>query len=83
MMYGWNDGGEWWTWLVMNVGFIVFWAIVIFGMFALIRNVGRGHLLAPPTLPSSDAEAILRERLARGEIDEDEYRKNLTLLRER
>lgn len=83
MMYGWNDGGAWWTWLVMDAGFIVFWALVIFGMFALIRTLGRGHEASSLNPPVSEPEAILRERLAKGEIDEEHYRKNLAVLREK
>ena len=86
MMYGWNNQG--WgvgMWIVMAVSMVIFWAIVIFGVVALARYLGHSHDTpsTPASHPISDAEAILRERLARGEIDEEQFRKTLGTLRER
>ncbi len=81
MMYGWGNNG--WgagTWIVMAIAMVIFWAIVVFGVVALVRYFGHSH--DQPSLNKVEPEAILRERLARGEIDEEEFRKKLTVLRE-
>jgi putative membrane protein len=66
-------GVHWMFWQVLLVwaGMIAFWSILIWAMFALIRGFrqpsGGGR-------PDSDPRRTLDERLASGEIDEDEYR---------
>lgn len=80
-MMGWGwDASAWLTmglsmtlWLV--VGVIAVWLIVR-GLVALERPRADGPR-------RSDAEEILRDRLARGEIDQDEYEHRLALLRAR
>lgn len=82
MMYGWGNQG--WgpgMWIVMAVAMAIFWAIVVFGIVALVRHFGHTH--NQPAVTLSGAEAILRERLARGEIDEEAFRKTLAALREK
>ncbi|MFF4015745.1 SHOCT domain-containing protein [Streptomyces sp. NPDC001843] len=76
--YGHGFGG--WGWFAMSAGMILFWALIITGAVLLVRALNRPyeHTRTPAT-PS--AEDILRERLARGEIDEDEYRRRLDALR--
>jgi len=86
MMYGWgNQGWGVGTWIVMAVAMVIFWAIVVFGVVALMRYLGHSHDTpsGPSSGPTSGPEAILRERLARGEIDEEQFRKTLGTLRER
>lgn len=57
-----------------------FWWIVGVGVIALVVwLVTRGN--QRPTSPS--AEDVLRQRYANGEIDEEEYRKRLAMLRQR
>lgn len=59
----------------MMVGSYVFWGILLaLGAFVVVR-------LARPAGRRSDAKAILDERLARGDIDPDEYRSRLDLLK--
>jgi len=67
MMWGWGSGYGW-IWMV------VVWAAVIGGVIWVVtqlsvRNGTRGQG------GSRDARSILDERFARGEIDEDEYRR--------
>jgi len=86
MMYGWgNQGWSVGMWIIMAVAMVIFWVIVVFGVIALVRYFGHSHDApsGPGSGPESDPETILRERLARGEIDEDQFRKTLGLLRER
>ena len=50
---------------------ILFWGLVIWGIAALIRSTRSDD--APP-------ERVLGERFARGEFDEEEYRRRLDVL---
>ncbi|MGY5052250.1 SHOCT domain-containing protein [Streptomyces sp. 900105755] len=82
LWYGHDPGG--WSWMAMSVGMILFWAaLVAVGVLlfrALSRSAGSGATAtAPPTGPTP--ERLLAERFARGEIDEDEYRRRLAVLR--
>ncbi|MGW7577468.1 SHOCT domain-containing protein [Streptomyces sp. NPDC054765] len=87
MWYGWSWGG----WFFMAVVMVLFWALIIAGVVALVRYLPSGRHGHPGGLPPSSGEAgsvskraeeLLAERFARGEIDEDEYRRRITLLRE-
>jgi putative membrane protein len=79
----WNDGWGAGTWLVMILMMLVFWG----GLIAVIVLAVRGSLRpARPTDtrgPEPDADELLAERYARGEIDEDEYRRRREVLRDR
>jgi putative membrane protein len=76
MMWGWN-GWSWWGWLAMSLSMVAFWGLIIWLIVALFRGSGRSW----PRHESPDPEQILAERFARGEIDEEEYRRRLEVLR--
>ncbi len=58
----------------MMFGSYVFWAaLAVLGVFVLLRFARPDH--------GSNARAILDERLARGEIDAEEYRSRLGVLK--
>ncbi len=82
MMYGWyGDGGGIFTWIVMTLIMLVFWGGVIATVVLLVRS-SRANNAAPSLHPSHhDAERVLNERFARGEIDETEYIARRTALR--
>ena len=63
-------GIGWGWWLVMSVGMIAFWALVIYGIGWLVRG---GSLTEPREALRESPEAILRRRLAQGEISVEEY----------
>ncbi len=74
--------GDWMTFgawgLVGLLVMVVFWGLVIaaivLGIRWLLRADERSRYGAPPPPPpAQDPMAILRERYARGEIDEEEY----------
>lgn len=80
---GW--GGGWGGWLLMALVMVVFWGLVIAGIVALVHFLSGNRTAASggPGRGSGRAEELLAERLARGEIDEEEYRKRRAVLRER
>ncbi|MFJ5518656.1 SHOCT domain-containing protein [Streptomyces griseoluteus] len=88
----WYDGGwGWGGWMMMTVAMVLFWAVLIVGVVALVRYVAGSRRRQEPGSPSPrgeggwqdrGAESLLAERFARGEIDEDEYRRRLAVLRE-
>lgn len=83
-MMMWGYGWGWGSWL-MGFGMIVFWVLIIAGAVVLVRYVGiaRDGRETGPGTGQGNAEQILADRFARGEIDEDEYRKRRELLRGR
>jgi putative membrane protein len=82
-MWGYGTGWGWGAWLAMGIGMIVFWGLVITGSIALVRFVAasRDHHPSSGGDGLSEADRLLAERFARGEIDEDEYRRRSALLR--
>ncbi|MDT2009096.1 hypothetical protein FXW78_43155 [Rhodococcus opacus] len=79
-MYDYDPGG--WGFALMFVGMALFWALLIAGIVLLTRYVDHsGH--TPVGTPSArhGAEKMLAERFARVEIDQDEYRNRLAILR--
>lgn len=66
-----HDHGPGW-WLVFPIGFGLLWLLVLGGAAYFLWRRSHGP---------SPAEAALGERYARGEIDEDEYRERLSVLR--
>jgi putative membrane protein len=88
MMWWDGNGWGWGGWFMMAVMMAVFWGLVIAGVVALVRYTGGPHRAGRPDesgVPpgAGRAEDVLAERFARGEIDEDEYRRRLAVLRER
>ena len=85
-MYGdhGHDGGwGWGGWLLMSLTMLAFLALVAWGVFLVWRSTahprsGGSEHQSPARQPP---EEILAERLARGEIDADEYRARLDALR--
>jgi putative membrane protein len=69
---GWGPGG-WWP--LIPIVWAVFWTVVVIVAVTVWRRRGAGW----PGQPS--AAAVLAERYARGEIDEDEFRLRLAVLK--
>lgn len=83
----WNnmDGGGWWW---MTIMMVVFWGGLILVAITLIRRPRlASHASAPgivtPSTARPTAQEILAERLARGEIEPDDYRSRLDALNHR
>lgn len=73
MMNGYAMSG--WGWLLMTLGVLGFWALVAVFVVALFRRSDQ-----PDQQPRVGPEEILAQRLARGEIEADEYRQRLQTL---
>ena len=72
-------GGHWAFWQVglAWVGMLLFWALLIWAVYALITSATR----RPPRRDDGDdPQRILDQRLARGEIDADEYQRLTDLI---
>ena len=92
MLYGgdgcrWNGGWGWGGWILMTLVMVAFWGLVITAVVLAIRYLASGgshhNRAGSGSVPAdSRAEDVLAERYARGEIDDDEYRRRLTLIRE-
>ena len=67
MMWGWGSGFGW-IWM------LIVWAVVIGGVVWAVTQLS-ARSGTPGRGGSDDARRILDERFARGEIDEDEYRR--------
>ena len=74
--YGSPMGG--WGALFMTITTVLFWGLIILGVIALFRYLNRGDR---STVSRSTPEQVLAERFARGELDEQEYRRHLDTLR--
>ena len=80
-MFTWHMGSEW----VFGVALIwgLFWIAVIVAVVVLVirwlNNPAR-HTSSGPAAGES-AEELLRRRFAAGEIDEEEFRRRLDVLR--
>lgn len=84
MMF-WSDHDmSGWGYTGMAIGMVLFWALVIVGIVALVRYTsgsGQQRAIQAPQLPGEDPELVLATRFARGEIDEAEYQQRLAVLR--
>ena len=80
MMWYWGDGVHWWGWLLGFAGMIAFWGLIIWAVWYFVTGV-RDRTPEQPRQEPGDAKRILDERLARGEIDPDEYRRLLAVMR--
>jgi putative membrane protein len=80
MMYPYGEHMSGWGYALGITGMVLFWVVLVLAIAAAVRyrDRKRGENLPPP--PPS-AEQVLAQRLARGEIDAEEYRQRLDTLR--
>jgi putative membrane protein len=65
---GTHDGGGW-----LGTGGLFGWALLLIGLSVLVRYAVVAGLGRGDTDDSNDALSVLRERYARGEIDDEEF----------
>lgn len=83
-MFWWGQGMNGWGYALMSVSMVLFWGVVILGIVALVRYLGRSAQSSGGAGgPRPSAEQVLAERFARGEIDEPEYTSRRAALRDR
>ncbi|SHN87764.1 putative membrane protein [Geodermatophilus obscurus] len=85
-MMGWYDWGHMsgWGWAASMIGTLLFLGLIALVAWLVVRAVRRpGDGFSRPTYTAGQdtAERLLADRFARGEIDEDEYRRRLATLR--
>ena len=74
MMFGYGSQWAFWQVCLMWAGMIAFWALVVWGVYAIVTASTR-RPSGTPQSPGGDGRRILDERLAHGEIDVEEYRR--------
>ena len=72
-MWDWSGHMAGWWWLAAPM-MIAFWTLVVWAVVTLVRR-------SDGPAARSKAEDALAERLARGELDEAEYRQRRDLVR--
>jgi len=65
------------AWLLMVVIMLIFWGGLVAVGCAIYRSA---RTSGPPMLPSSDARRTLDERLARGEVEPEDYQRRRELI---
>jgi putative membrane protein len=87
MMFWYNHNLGGWGWFAMSASMILFWVLIITAAVMLFRVLGRQHEHSHAPHPHSAShpaaptpEQVLADRFARGEIDEEEYRRRLATL---
>ena len=90
----WDGGPGVLGWLVMAVLMVAFWGGLAWVIVSLFRHnatahhmTGSGHVITPAT-PGKGPEAkgpedVLHDRLARGDIDVEEYHARIDALRKK
>jgi putative membrane protein len=82
MMFWYDHNMGWWGWAGMGVGMVLFWALLIAGIVALVAYIGGDRRTLPGTTSTTSPEQVLAARFARGEISETEYRDRMAVLRD-
>ncbi|WP_319759053.1 SHOCT domain-containing protein [Maridesulfovibrio sp.] len=83
---GFGPGGSFMGSGLMGGGFlgmfinILIIALIAYLIFKLVQNLGNSGVTNPRKSNRKDSVQILRERFARGDIDEDEYLKRKEIL---
>lgn len=82
MMNWYGNGMSGWGYALMSVNMLLFWGLLIGGVVVLVRYLRGGDRLGPLSRSAqSNPESVLAGRFASGEIDDEEYRRRLDILR--
>jgi putative membrane protein len=75
-MFEYGSSSSGWGIALMSLGMIAFWGLVIWAIYYLIAGRTNRRIENGP----DESRPILNQRLAKGEIDPDEYRTLIELL---
>ena len=83
--YGYSGDGHPWLWVLMMVAMLVFVAAATWIVITLVRHrveptAPGASVPHPPAVVQSEGRRILDERFARGDIDEEEYRRRRSVI---
>lgn len=86
MMYLYGSGMSAWGYAFMTITMVLFLGLITVGVVALVRYLGRSGQSRGAESASSmrehfTPEQLLAQRFARGEIDDDEYLRRMSVLR--
>lgn len=80
---GWMMGAHWGWWIFWLVAAVLLvWVLVRVLQSGEGTSSGPGGASGAGTRPEPDPEQVLRNRFARGEISEEEFRRRMEVLRE-
>jgi len=83
MMFWYDHDMGWWGYAGMGIGMVLFWALIVAGVVALVLYVRSDRSTAQSPPAPASPEQILAARFARGEISETEFRDRLAVLHDR
>ncbi|WP_006243355.1 hypothetical protein [Mycolicibacterium tusciae] len=80
----WGHGWGWGGWVLMSAVMVLFLVAFVTAMVLAIRylTASREASGRPASYGQSRSESLLAERFTLGEVDEDECRRRMTVLRE-
>jgi putative membrane protein len=83
MMFEYGNNWPFWQVALMWIGMIAFWGMLIWGVYTFATNATRrpaADQIDRKGDGAGEARQILDQRLAKGEIDADEYRRMRDLI---
>ncbi len=81
MMYGYDSGMSGWGYVLMTVAVLLVAGLAAMGALVLIRSGAAARRSAPDPARQTEAQRILEQRFAAGEVDQDEFRSRMDVLR--
>jgi putative membrane protein len=81
MMYGYDSAMSGWGYVLMTVAVLLVAGLVAMGTLVLIRSGAAARRSPAEPMRQTEAERILEQRFAAGEVDQDEFRSRMDVLR--
>ena len=85
-MWDWGTGLHWWGWVLGIAAILIFWALVIWSIVALVsraRGPRRGRPHSGRSGTSEERAQVLARQYVAGDIDGAEYDRQLAALHAR
>jgi putative membrane protein len=79
MMY-YGTGMSGWGMVLMSLSGLLLWGLIIAGIVVAVRYTGGAGLRGEPVVHGPTPQQLLADRFARGDIDEEQYTRNLSVL---